>query len=589
MVWLTPEFLPITLQMIAVAFLLASACVFVDGKLASAVSQERVTRRKNDGYRLPLDAMRHALAAAGVGPAEVDAVAQMHSFFPERYFRRESLAKELEARLVRMRRRLRGVERQLNVNDLLKRIAPRGGRIADHFRREPFLADLGLRPGIPVRFYDHHRTHAMATAWYSGFEDCAVLTVDGVGELNIFHTESLWSDGRLARTAFSDRLGASPGEYYEAITEAMGFIALRHEGKVLGLAAHGDARRLYAEFQRALRPTAALDGFESDFVGRADAYSAREAYLEALVRAHRREDVAAAAQAVFEDALVAVARRLLVRSGRRALAVNGGVFANVKVNQRLAVLPELERLFVFPAMGDTGNSLGAALCLIGEQGAAPPRATLREVYWGSAWDEAACAQALASAGLPAERLEEQALVERAAEAIARGLVVGWFQGRMEFGPRALGNRSMLARPTEAGINKTLNERLERTEFMPFAPSVLEEHAAEIFENAARSADCLPFMTITCDVRPQWRARIPAVVHVDGTARPQSVSRETNPLYWDLIEAYRRRSGIPLVLNTSFNVHEEPIVCFPRDAVRALAEDRIDRLALGPFWAERGTG
>jgi carbamoyltransferase len=148
---------------------------------------------------------------------------------------------------------------------------------------------------------------------------------------------------------------------------------------------------------------------------------------------------------------------------------------------------------------------------------------------------------------------------------------------------------MLARPTDAEINKTLNARLARTEFMPFAPSVQEEHAAAIFDNAAKSADCLPFMTITCNVKADWRARIPAVVHVDGTARPQTVSKDANPLYWKLIEAYRARSGIPLVLYTSFNVHEEPIVCFPANAVQALAEDRIDCLALGPYWAEKRAG
>jgi carbamoyltransferase len=565
----------------------ASACVFVDGALAAAVSQERVTRLKNDGCRLPLEALEHALSAAGVSRAQVDGVALMHSFFPEKYFRRESLAKELEARLVRARRRRQGGERQLNVNDLLKRVAPRGSDIGPFFRRAPFLAELGLRPEARVRFHDHHATHAMAAAWYSGFDDCAVLTIDGVGELNIFHTESLWSGGRLERTAFSDRAGTSPGEYYEAITAAMGFIPLRHEGKVLGLAAHGDARRLYAEFARALRPNAAGDGFDSDFAGRADAYAAREAYLEALVRAHPREDVAAAAQAVFEDALVEVARALLARSGKRALAVNGGVFANVKLNQRLAALPELERLFVFPAMSDTGNSVGAALLFLqGSLSLTSPRETLRSVYWGSGWDDAACAKALTAAGFGLERLDEAALVARAADAIHAGRVLGWFQGRMEFGPRALGNRSMLARPTDAEINRTLNARLARTEFMPFAPSVLAEHAAAIFDNAAKAADCLPFMTITCNVKPEWRARIPAVVHVDGTARPQTVSRTTNSLYWQVIEAYRQRSGIPLVLNTSFNVHEEPIVCFPENAVQALVDDRIDCLALGPYWAER---
>jgi len=567
----------------------ASACVFVDGVLAAAVSRERVTRVKNDGFRLPHEALEHALGVAGVARRDIDGVAMMHSFFPEKFFRRESLAKEIEARLVRARRRLRGApERQLNVNDLLKRALRNGYDIVPYFRRERFLAALGLRPGARARFYDHHATHAIAAAWYSGYDDCAVLTIDGVGELNIFHTAGTWAGGRLERIEHSDQLGASPGESYEAITEAMGFIPLRHEGKVLGLAAHGEPRKLYAEFGRALRLAPSRRTFESDFVGRADAYAAREAYLERLVRAHPREDAAAAAQAVFEDALTALARDLLARTGKRRLAVNGGVFANVRLNQPLAALPELERLFVFPAMSDTGNSVGAALLLAGEMEPRERRtqAQLRDVYWGSGFDEAACARALERAGLAFERLAEEALLARAADAIHAGRVLGWFQGRMEFGPRALGNRSMLARPTEAGINRTLNARLARTEFMPFAPSVLAEHAAAIFENAAKSADCLPFMTITCDVRPEWRARIPAVVHVDGTARPQTVARDTNALYWRLIEAYRARSGIPLVLNTSFNVHEEPIVCFPQNAVQALAEDRIDCLALGALWAER---
>ncbi|MGH8764244.1 MAG: carbamoyltransferase family protein [Burkholderiales bacterium] len=553
----------------------ASACVVVDGTLASAVSLERVTRRKNDGARLPLEAMQHALEAAGVSPAQVDGVATIHSFFPEQFFRRESFGKEIEARLVRARRG----ERQLNVNDLLKRVAPEA--IDTYFHRDDFLAALGLRPGIPVRFYDHHATHAIAAAWYSGYADCAVLTIDGVGELNIHHTASTWSAGRLQRLGKSDLLGSSPGEFYEAITEAMGFIPLRHEGKVLGLAAHGNPKKLYADFQKALRPNAAKDGFDSDFTGRADAYKAREAYLEKLVRAHAREDAAAAAQAVFEDSIVEVAQQLLARTGKRALAVNGGVFANVKLNQRLAALPELDRLFVFPAMSDTGNSVGAGLFFLQDQ---KQPGTLRSVYWGSGWDERACAKALADAGIQAEKLAEDVLVARAADAIHAGKVVGWFQGRMEFGPRALGNRSMVARPTDAEINRTLNARLARTEFMPFAPSVLEEHAASIFDNVAKSIDCLPFMTITCNVKQEWRARIPAVVHVDGTARPQTVSKDTNALYWKLIEAYHQRSGIPLVLNTSFNVHEEPIVCFPENAVQALAEDRIDCLALGPFWA-----
>lgn len=568
----------------------ASACLLRDGEILAAVSQERVTRVKNDGYRLPLEALGHMLKTAGVTPREIDAVAAFHSFFPEKYFRRESPAKELGARVARISKRLRGEgERYLNVNDLLKRVSPGGESIDRYFRKNYFLKALDLRPGVPVAFYDHHATHAMAAAHYAGFGDCAVVTIDGVGELNIHHTASVVRAGRLQREDYSDTLGASPGEYYEAITEAMGFIALRHEGKVLGLAAHGDPGKLYPDFRRALRPTPDGRSFTSDFVGRPNAYQAREAYLESLVKGNPREDVAAAAQAVFEDTIVQVVRGYLRRTRQRRLALNGGVFANVKLNQRLAALAEVDDLFVFPAMGDSGNSVGAALLLHEQTHPGFLRQStnpLRSVYWGSGWSAEECRAAIERAGFACERLDERALVKRSAEAVHAGRILGWFQGRMEFGPRALGNRSIVARPTEGSINQSLNERLSRTEFMPFAPSVLAEQAEGVFENVPKSARCLPFMTITCQVRPEWKARIPAVVHVDGTARPQTVARDVNPLYWSLIDAYRALSGIPLVLNTSFNVHEEPIVCFPANAVQALIEGRIDCLALGPWWVER---
>ena len=237
-------------------------------------------------------------------------------------------------------------------------------------------------------------------------------------------------------------------------------------------------------------------------------------------------------------------RRFLDETGQRHVALNGGVFANVKLNQRIMELPQVESVFVFPAMSDTGNSVGAALLELQALDPGLFRSSahpLEDVYWGPEYSDAEIEQGLKHAGLRAERLDEEKLVTRAAEAIHAGKVVGWFQGRMEFGPRALGNRSMLARPTDKTINDWLNERLDRSEFMPFAPSVLEEHAAEIFVNVAKARHTAEFMTITFNVKPEWRERIPAVVHVDGTARPQLVNRKTNPLYHKLIQAYHRRS------------------------------------------------
>jgi len=238
-------------------------------------------------------------------------------------------------------------------------------------------------------------------------------------------------------------------------------------------------------------------------------------------------------------------------------------------------------------MSDTGNCIGAILLDIAARDATVLRklSPLQHVYWGPEFSEGEIASALTRASVRGTRLDEASLITRSAAAIHEGKVLGWFQGRMEFGPRALGNRSMLARATDTSINDWLNERLDRSEFMPFAPSVLAEHADAVFLGVRKARHTAEFMTITFDVRPEWRRKIPAVVHVDGTARPQLVRREVNPLYHALIEEYRRLSGIPLVLNTSFNVHEEPIVCAPAEAIRALQERRVDCLAIGPYFCE----
>lgn len=377
-----------------------------------------------------------------------------------------------------------------------------------------------------------------------------------------------------------------PDTFYESITKLLGFRPLRHAGKVLGLAAFGDPRLLVEAMRKALRAKTGDEDFDSDFAGLPRAYDLRHAYLASVVGGQRREDVAAAAQRALEESVVAICRRFLAETGLRKIALNGGVFANVKLNQRLAALPEVDELFVFPGMSDTGNSIGAALLALEERDPgylAREQRPLQDVYWGPSWSVARIRAELDGRALQYAEMAPEQLVDLAAHAIHAGNVVGWFQERMEFGPRALGNRSMLARATDAGINKALNDRLSRTEFMPFAPSCLAEHANEIFAGVDKARHTAEFMTVTFDVQPEWRARIPAVVHVDGTARPQLVRRDRNPLYHALIERYRQISGIPLVLNTSFNVHEEPIVCAPREAIDALVDKRIDSLAIGPFW------
>lgn len=566
----------------------SSAVVFRDGRLVSAVSEERLTRIKNDGGRFPDRTIDYVLKMAGAARLNVDELALLYTFFPEEYFRRETTAKELERKWVRLRRRLRGGERpQMLLSNFLERLKEHNRPFEHHFRRGYFLEREGFQDA-GLRFFDHHESHAMAAAYYSGFREAAVVTMDGNGDWNIHHTASVFHNGRLEQRRVSNAHGASAGLFYSHITRLLGFKALRHEGKVVGLAAMGDPKPLYDAFSRALRLSA--DGYNptSDFVGQPQAEAKRYQYLKQIIEGHSRENISAAAQQILEDVAVALIRNFLRETGLKNVALNGGVFANVKLNQRVAALPEVERVFVFPAMSDTGNSVGAVLL---EFAAADPERfaasvyPLDHVYWGPSYSDEEIHAALHGAGIRYTRLDEDTLVERASRAIHEGRVVGWFQGRMEFGPRALGNRSMLARPTDARINDWLNERLDRSEFMPFAPSVLEEHADAIFDNVDKARHAAAFMTITFDVKPEWRTRIPAVVHVDGTARPQLVSAHTNPIYHRLISAYYQLSGIPLVLNTSFNVHEEPIVCAPPEAIRAYSERRVDCLAIGSFWLD----
>ena len=562
-----------------------SSAVLFDGKrLAAAVSDERLTRVKNDGGRLMDHAIDAVLAIGGRRRADVDTLALMYTFFPEEYFVRETWVKELERRMVRRRRAAAGEDRpQMLLGNFLERLKRRGRDFERHFRREAFLTGEGF-PAATASFHDHHLTHAVAAAYYSGFTECAVITMDGQGDWGVHHTSGVFRDGRYERQQVSDAPGSSAGMFYGHITELLGFRPMRHEGKVVGLAALGDPGPLHAAFLRALHVSADGHTLCSEFTG-AGAEARRLAYLRGAIAGHSRENVSAAAQQVLEDVGLELIRNFLRRSGQRRVALNGGVFANVKLNQRIAALPEVDSIFVFPAMSDTGNSVGAALLamLAADPTALRGAEPLADVYLGPGYDDAAIAAALAAAGQTATRLGEDELVATAARAIHDGRIVGWFQGRMEFGPRALGNRSMLARPTESAINDWLNQRLDRSEFMPFAPSVLAEHADELFVGVDKARHTAEFMTVTFDVKPQWRSRIPAVVHVDGTARPQLVRAERNPLYHRLIRAYHALSGIPLVLNTSFNVHEEPIVCAPAEAIRAFVEKRVDCLAVGSWW------
>lgn len=365
---------------------------------------------------------------------------------------------------------------------------------------------------------------------------------------------------------------ASVGLAYRLMTEALGYTPNRHEGKLTGLAAYGEPE-IYDEIRAPFRVLD--DGQITSELG-----SAKE--LKSLIfSAARRttpQNAAASVQKLLEDLVLASIGAHLRRSNARQVALAGGVFANVTLNRRIAELPGVERVFIFPGMGDEGLAVGGLYQYLlerdGLQHWLAQRRPLADVYWGGAYD-AELPHFFAEPEI--ERLPG-AVAETAARLLQEGKIVALFNGRMEFGPRALGARSILASPAQQSVNDTLNARLNRTEFMPFAPCVLEEDADEVFEVTDANRYALRFMTITCKVRQEWRARIPAVVHVDGTARPQIVREESNPLYAQILRCFKRRSGLPVLVNTSFNAHEEPIIYTPAECLRALRAGRVDYVA-----------
>jgi len=392
----------------------------------------------------------------------------------------------------------------------------------------------------------HHHAHAaLAYAW-SGFDECTVLTLDGGGE-HYFGSINRCKDGKIERV-FSLRKDENEafGMLYYYVTETLGFTPNRHEGKVMGLAARGkrndlldglfwpDGQMIRAEGKR-----------EDSIVFRRIKGLLKQGHVAG-------EDRAASCQKHFEEVLLPWVQD----NTKGKLAVSGGCFANVIANSKIAKV--VEKLYVAPPMMDDGLSIGAALC------AFDPLPVMRQksMYLGPEQEP---------------RAESRKTPTQLAGMLATGMVVGLFQGKMEFGPRALGNRTILADPRDEDINNFLNKRLGRNEFMPFAPVILEEQAAELLEDYETGKDNAPFMTSCWKVKEEWRERIPAVVHVDGTVRPQVISRTDNPYYYDTVNEFYKTTGVPCLINTSFNAHEDPILCWNTEAEFALQNGRIDAL------------
>ncbi len=547
----------------------ATACLFDDYRLLAAVSQERMTRRKADGGSVPHEAVEECLAIAGLRREQIDAVVTNRSLFREGYYRHFTGYRWAKARI----RRALGIEKHKYMDAECHRYG-RTDSLA-MFDGPRFLADHGFRPGTKLSFCNHHLAHALPCLFHTDWPEALIYTADGTGD-NTQYSIRTFRDGRLETLYGGDDRLLQPrsidglGEAYGMATEALGFIRNRHEGKLTGLAAYGKPV-LYEAMAAHFRVDD--DGLiQSDFPD----YEAMDAFIKAACRSVSREDAAASIQRLLENYILDALGKILKRHPRRFLGLAGGVFANVRLNQRIAEELPVEEMFIFPAMGDQGQPYGCVLEFLlqrdGMETWLSRRQRIDTLYYGRDFGEAID-----------RRFESDAIfrrvsatpVETASRLLEQGRIVAIYSKAMEYGPRALGARSIMAAPVQAEINRTLNDRLERSEFMPFAPVVMAEDADAVFDLGPAKRYAARFMTTTCRVNDSWRGRIPAVVHVDGTARPQVVERPQNPLYYDILAAYKARTGLPVLVNTSFNVHEEPIINSPDECARALADRRID--------------
>jgi carbamoyltransferase len=547
----------------------SSAAVFDDYAMIAAVSEERLTRVKGSGESVPWLAIDEVLRIAGWSRHDVDAIALTRGFHPT-YHLRVPLWRELRYSVERARgtgrdqRDLAILSRRHGTADTLRL-----------FHAERFLRDSAFRPDTRLHFANHHESHALAALFYTDWSDALIYTSDGIGD-NVSYSMRFLKDGKLECHYGDDRWltrtlkETGLASAYGYATVACGFKMLRHEGKLTGLSAYGEPK-LADEMAACFRFNGDDGLIETDFRNWA---AMREKFL-AICQGHDRETIAASIQKIAEDFTVQSVRWWLARSGARRLALAGGLFANVRLNRLLAESLPLDEVFIFPAMGDDGLPVGAALALLhardGTEKRLRHRQRLDNVYFGRNYD-GAIDDTLSAAGM--RRLAGRP-IETAVDLIRTGKAGAIYAGRMEFGPRALGARSIIASPHDHAINDNLNKRLDRSEFMPFAPYVLEQDAERVFEITGVNRYAAHFMTITCAVKPDWRTRIPAVVHVDGTARPQIVRDEDNPLFASILRRFRDQTGLPVLINTSFNVHEEPIVNRPEECLQALQDGRVD--------------
>jgi carbamoyltransferase len=554
----------------------AGVALVKDGELVYASNEERFTRNKLH-FGFPFLSLQNLLSHTGTDPASIDRVCVGFQSMVET----EDYPIYADINDVTMMQRIfAGTSRLLGPVTATRSFVQASRHMLSMVSKNKQCLQKSVREfGIEadIEYVDHHRAHAASAYYTSGYEDALIVTADGGGD-GLAGSVYAGNGSQMDAVTEWPRVH-SPGNFWFLITYICGFNPIKHGGKITGLAAYTpceETHRIISEFY-------GHDPRKMCFLNKKHLLF-RDAYTELskALEGYTIEQIAYGAQKVLEDAMCGIIAAAVEKTGKRKVALSGGTFANVRLNQKILELDGVETIFVHPHMGDGGVALGACLDVLGRDHDFKP-IEIKNAYCGNETAEQEILDALYDAPVTFTKLDDPA--EEIANCLVRKEVIGLFNGRMEYGPRALGHRTILAEPTDPTMMHWLNERLDRTEFMPFAPIILEEDAPAYFENFEPGRLASRFMTVCFNVTEYGKQMAPGIVHKDGTARPQIVNEEENGYVYAALKAYKAKSGLSLGINTSFNKHEEPIVCRPRDAVQELLRGGVDVLFLENYKVE----
>lgn len=562
------------MKILGINYLSESSISYMDdGILKFSISEERINRIKN-WYGNPLKSISILLDKYKINLEDIDFIAT-HGIVVDKRKKVDFSQYKKKIKLIKS-----SYLSPTKKNYLIKQLNFRKKKeIYAINRAHKLINELKKKYKKKIYIYDHHECHAATAAFFSGWNDTYVLTADGWGDgysskLFKFNNNKFY----LKR---SSSILDSLGYFYGSITKLLGFKPHRHEGKVLGLAAYGNPNKAYDDISKMI----SFDKKKKNFVSHPENGLYLPLFhnhnLKDLLKWYSKEDIASATQKRLEDVVLDYINSINSKSINISLA--GGVFSNVKLNQKIRELKKVKDIFIFPNMGDGGLSVGAC-CLCQNQFKKLKSRKLNNYYLGFAYSDNEIMQEIKNFNLSYKKSGN--LISSVAKELNKGKIVAVFQGKSEFGPRSLGNRSILVSAINSKINISLNKKLGRTEFMPFAPITLDKEAKNMYLNYNKGKYSSRFMTATYNCTKKMKKLSPAAVHVDDTARPQIISKQQNLVIYKILENYFKISKIPNLINTSFNMHEEPIVNSPKDAIKSFLRSRIDYLFIEGFLIKR---